>query len=56
MLDCKDCVFFKERPYDPPLGACGIALPSWVFIPEKDLRVHPNEGCDLGKRKENDNE
>ena len=58
MIKCKDCVFFQERPYDPPLGACNITLPSWVWlgIMDKDMREHPDSGCDLGKRKENDNE
>lgn len=56
MTQCKDCTYYRTHAFG---GCCDIQLPSWLVMAisrnnrESNYDVSPNDGCDLGKEKQN---
>lgn len=60
MTLCSKCEFYKETDVKKKVGLCEIRFPVWVDRAEITSRkaniVGANEGCDLGKTKQEDEE
>lgn len=63
-VQCSECEYFGPRFKDETLegafepGVCGIVVPGWLGAMAYqnpygfDRRVSPEQGCDLGKKKQ----